>query len=162
MRVDRAKRNTKVFYMLQHLVRCTECGMLFGCRATRQKTIRRGDKVYQYNIEPPQRYYRCGGNRNTPQDCWEHSYIRAERLEELVWSEVREVVRQPEVIIAGIESLWTEDDGQLEERAAQAERNLRHVQSEEDRLIRLYVLQESLNGVQDSSAWRCQPSRARA
>ena len=79
-----------------------------------------------------------------------------------MWSEVREVVRQPEVIIAGIESLWTEDDGQLEERAAQAERNLRHVQSEEDRLIRLYVLQESLNGVQDSAAWRCQPNRARA
>ena len=113
MRVDRAKRNIKVFYMLQHLVRCTECGMLFGCRATTQKTIRRGDKVYQYDIEPPQRYYRCYGNRNTPRDCWEHSYIRAERLEELVWSEVREVVRQPEVIIAGIESLWTEDDGQL-------------------------------------------------
>ena len=140
MRVNRAKRNTKVFYMLQHLVRCTECGMLFGCKATRQKTIRRGDKVYQYDIEPPQRYYRCYGNRNGPRDCREHSYIRAERLEELVWSEVREVVHQPEVIIAGIESLRTEDDGQLEERTAQAERDLRNVQLEEDRLIRLYVM----------------------
>ena len=139
LRVDRAKRNTKVFYMLQHLVRCTECGTLFGCRATRQRTIRRGDKVYQYDIEPPQRHYRCYGKRNGPPDCREHSYIRAERLEELVWSQVKDVVQQPEVIIAGIQSLRTEDDGQLAERTAQAERDLRSVQLEDDRLIRLYV-----------------------
>ena len=140
LRVDRAKRNTKVFYMLQHLVRRTECGMLFGGRATRQRTIRRGDKVYQYDIEPPHRYYRCYGDRKSPRVCREHSYIRAERLEELVWSEVKRVVQQPDVIIAGIEFLRTEDDGQFEEKAAQVEKDLRSVQTEEDRLIRVYVV----------------------
>ena len=113
--------------------------MLFGCRAKRQHTIRRGDKVYQYDIEPPHRYYRCYGNKKGPRVCREHSFIRAERLEGLVWSEVKRVVQQPEIIIAGIESLRTEDDGQLEEKAAQVERDLRRAQTEEDRLIRLYV-----------------------
>ena len=139
LRTNRAKRNTKVFYMLQHLVRCTECGMLFGGRARRQTTLRRGDKVYQYDIEPPHRYYRCYGNKKGPHDCREHSFIRAELLEDLVWSEVKRVVQEPEVIMAGIEALQSADDEQLDGRAAQAEGDLRNVQLEEDRLISLFV-----------------------
>ena len=43
-RKSRAKRNTKVFYMLQHLVRCAECGMLMGGRAAKQNTVRRNGR----------------------------------------------------------------------------------------------------------------------
>ena len=56
-----------------------------------------------------------------------------------LWGEVKKVVQQPEVIIAGIESLRTEDDGQFEEKEAQLERDMRSAQTEDDRLIRLYV-----------------------
>ena len=139
LRVNRAKRNTKVFHMLQHLVRCTKYGTLFGCRTTRQRTIRRGDKVYEYNIDPPQRHYRCYGNKKGPRDCREHSYIRAEKLEELVWSEVKKVVQQPKLIISGIEALGETDDAQLKARVTQADRDLRSVQTQENRVIGLYV-----------------------
>ena len=54
-------RNTKIFYLLQHLVRCTECGMLMGCMATRKRTVKHGDKVYKYDLEVPRRYYKCYG-----------------------------------------------------------------------------------------------------
>ena len=79
------------------------------------------------------------GDRKGARVCREHSFIRAERLEELVWSEVKRVVQRPEVIIAGIESLRTEDDGQWEEKAAQVEKGLRSAETGDDRLIRLYV-----------------------
>ena len=32
-RTSLSKRNTKVFYLLQHLLRCAECGLLFACRS---------------------------------------------------------------------------------------------------------------------------------
>ena len=139
LKVNRAKRNTKVFHMLQHLVRCTECGTLFGCRTTRQRAIRRGDKVYEYNIDRPQRHYRCYGNKKGPRDCREHSYKRAEKLEELLWSGVKKVVQQPKLIISGIEALGETDDAQLKARVTQADRDLRSVQTQEDRVIGLYV-----------------------
>ena len=37
-RLTRSGRNTKIFYLLQHLVRCAECGFLMGCRATRRQS----------------------------------------------------------------------------------------------------------------------------
>ena len=46
LRLSRSKRNTKVFYLLQHLVRCAECGMHFGGRAANQNTVRRNGKLY--------------------------------------------------------------------------------------------------------------------
>ena len=35
-RRQKSNRNTKIFYLLQHLVRCAECGMLFACRSSTQ------------------------------------------------------------------------------------------------------------------------------
>ena len=138
-RMSRAKRNTRVHYMLQHMVRCAECGMLFGGRATRQNTVRRNGKTYRYDIDPPRRYYQCYGMQKRLSRCREHPFIRAERLEELIWEEVKNVLRNPDLIVAGIESLETQEDGGLDEEIAQAERDLRDVQLEEDRAIRLYV-----------------------
>ena len=92
---SRAKRNTKVFYMLQHLVRCAECGMLFGGRATRQNTVKRNGKVYHYDLDPPRRYYQCYGMQKRLFRCREHPFIRAERLEDLIWGEVKKAVQNP-------------------------------------------------------------------
>ncbi len=138
-RKSRAKRNTKVFYMLQHLVRCAECGMLLGGRATRQNTVKRNGKTYHYNIDPPRRYYQCYGMQKRLFRCRRHPFIRAERLEDLIWSEVRQAVQNPEVIMLGIGALDAQEDTNLVEEIAKAERDIRDVQSEEDRAIRLFV-----------------------
>ncbi len=139
LRMSRAKRNTRVFYMLQHLVRCSGCGMLLGGRATKQNTVRRNGKLYHYDLEPPRRYYQCYGMQKRLFSCRRHPFIRAERLEDLIWREVAKVVQNPQIIVAGMEALIPSQDTDLAEEIAQAERGLRDIQSEEDRMIRLYV-----------------------
>ena len=64
---------------------------------------------------------------------------RAEILEKLVWNEVKKVLQNPGLIMAGIESLDRQDDSALSETIDKIERDLREVQMEEDRAIRLFV-----------------------
>ena len=138
LRTSLSKRNTRVFHLLQHLVRCSVCGTLFGARTTRYRAIRHENKVYRYEIDPPDRYYRCYG-KNKGIRCREHPYIRADLLKDLIWNEVKKVVEQPEVIISSIDSPRATDGAQLQERIQSVERDLRRVQAEDDRLIRLAV-----------------------
>ena len=139
-RLTRSARNTKLFYLLQHLVRCAECGFLMGCRANRRQTTRRGGKVYRVELDPPLRYYSCYGMLNEGVRCREHPYIRAERLEAVVWSEVKKVLENPDLIVASIEAMDSQaEGGGLAEEIARAERDLQKVQMEEDRAIRLFV-----------------------
>ena len=65
--------------------------------------------------------------------------IRAERLEELVWTEVKNVLANPALIVAGLESLGEKEEDGLSEEIRNAEKELEKVQLEEDRAIRLYV-----------------------
>ena len=139
-RLTHSGRNTKLFYLLQHLVRCSECGYLMGCRANRRQATRRNGKSFTYKLKTPRRYYRCYGMENDGVKCRERPHIRAERLEGLVWGEVKKVLENPGVIVAGIEAMDARaDDGELVEEIAVAERELHKVQTEEDRAIRLYV-----------------------
>ena len=133
------KRNTRLFYLLQHLVRCAECGRLLGARTNRTGTTRHKGKKYSYQLDPPRRYYRCYGYQHLRLSCREKPMIRAERLEDLVWGEVKKVLQHPEVIVSGIDSLDTREDGGLAKDIAGTERDLRNVQLEEERAIRLYV-----------------------
>ena len=71
--------------------------------------------------------------------CREKPYIRAEQLEEPIWTEVKRVIQNPDLIVAGIDTLDTQGSSSLEEEIAQAERDLRSIQMEEDRAIRLFV-----------------------
>ena len=139
-RLTRSGRNTKIFYLLQHLVRCAECGYVMGCRTNRRQTVKHDGKSYRYDLDPPHRYYNCYGKHNIGMKCREHGYIRAERLEELVWGEVKKMLENPGLIVAGIEALNSQaDGGGVAEEIAKAERDLQKVQVEEDRAIRLYV-----------------------
>ncbi len=139
-RLTRSGRNTKLFYLLQHLVRCAECGYLMGCRANRRQTAKRDGKVYQYELDPPRRYYNCYGMLNEGVSCRKHPYIRAEQLEGVVWGEVKKLLENPGLIVASIEAMNSQaDGGGLAEDIAKAERDLHKVQMEEDRAIRLYV-----------------------
>ena len=102
--------------------------------------IKRNGKVYKYAMNPPRRYYRCYGYQQMRLQCRPKPMIRAERLERLVWNEIRKVLENPGLIIAGIESMSSQEDGGgLAEEIALAERDLQNVQMEEDRAIRLYV-----------------------
>ena len=138
-RSTKAKRNTKVLYLLQHLLKCGECGRNFHTRASWTTTSVRNGKAYTYDLTAPRRYYMCNGMQGMRLSCREHPYIRAEQLEEPIWSEVKRVLQNPDLIVAGIATLDSQEGGGMEEEIAQAERDLRSIQMEEDRAIRLFV-----------------------
>ena len=138
-RSTRSKRNTKVLYLLQHLLKCGECGHSFHAKSTWRRTNVRNGKKYRYDLPAPNRYYKCGGMHSLRLRCRERPYIRAERLEEPIWREVKRVIQNPAVIVAGIDTLETGGGVGLEEEITQAERDVRSIQMEEDRTIRLFV-----------------------
>ena len=138
-RSTKARRNTKVLYLLQHLLKCGECGRNFHTRASWTTTSVRNGKAYTYDLTTPRRYYMCNGMQSMRLRCRKHPYIRAEQLEEPIWSEVKRVLQNPDLIVAGIATLDSQEGGGLEEEIAQAERDLRSIQMEEDRAIRLFV-----------------------
>ena len=138
-RASLSKRNTKIYYLLQHLVRCSECGLLFGPRTKTTATSKYKDKKYTYELKTPSRYYNCYGMQREHLRCRVRPYIRADKLEDLVWREVKTVVQNPGLIVKGMESMGDGEDGGLEKRIAKAERELRKIQTEEDRAISLYV-----------------------
>ena len=138
-RRSRAKRNTKVLYLLQHLLRCGECGHSFHAKSQWRSSNIRNGKRYRYDLTTPKRYYMCNGTLSLRIKCRERSHIRAERLEEPVWNEVKRMLQNPDLIVAGIDALDTQDGGGLDEEIAQAERDVRSIQMEEDRAIRLFV-----------------------
>ncbi len=139
-RSTRSKRNTKVFYLLQHLLKCGECGHRFHAKSTWKTMNVRNGKRYRYEYPSPHRYYKCNGMQSLRLECRERPYIRAEQLEEPIWAEVKRVIRDPGLIVAGIDALDTQEDGGgLEDEIVQAEREVRDIEMEEDRAIRLFV-----------------------
>ena len=139
LRSTRSKRNTKVLYLLQHLVKCGECGHSFHAKSTWGSINVRNGKRYRYDLPSPKRYYKCGGMHSLRLRCRERPYIRAELLEEPIWGEVKRVIQDPAVIVAGRDTFDAEGGGVLEEEIAQAERDVRCIEVEEDRAVRLYV-----------------------
>ncbi len=138
-RRQESQRNTKIFYLLQHMVSCAECGRIFACRSSTRTYVKRNGKAYPKERPTPQRHYHCYGMLNDHMSCRKPASIRAERLEELVWNQVKGMVQQPRLIVAGLESLDSREDGDLAHQAEKAERDLQRVQVEEERAIRLYV-----------------------
>ncbi len=135
----RSKRNTKIFYLLQHLVTCSECGRMFACRSTTARTVKHNGKSYRYELETPHRHYHCYGMLSDRLGCRERALIRADQLEELVWGQVRGMIQNPELIVAGIEAMDNREDSGLEKRIVSSERELHKIQTEEERAIGLYV-----------------------
>ena len=54
-RSRKAKRNTKVLYLLQHLLKCGECGHNFHAKSTWSTTNVRNGKTYSYDLPAPRR-----------------------------------------------------------------------------------------------------------
>ena len=86
-------RNTKYVHILQHLLRCRECGKTFRCK-TRSN---RG----QVPLRVPQRYYCCRGMYNSPgaYHCRRPADIKADFVEKVVWDKVTEAFSQPESLL---------------------------------------------------------------
>ena len=84
-------------------MRCAECGGTFRAQARRRTHATRGGKRVSYDLAVPRRYYSCTGSKLRLR-CREKPTIRAERLEGHVWDEVKRVLQEPGVIIAGIEA----------------------------------------------------------
>ena len=134
-RYSAARRNTKALYLLQHLLRCTECGRKFRAVSRWRTHATRGGKRVAYDLKVPLRYYACTGSVLRLR-CREKPTIKAERLEQRVWEEVKGVLQEPSVIIAGIAALGKGGGAPLAEEQAKVERDLREVQLEEQRLVR--------------------------
>ena len=138
-RSRKAKRSTKVLYLLQHMLRCGECGHNFHAKSQWDSINVRNGKKYSYDLPTPRRYYKCNGMQSMRLRCREKPYIPAEQLEETIWSEVKRVIQNPHLIVAGIDILDSQEGGGLQADIAQAERDLRNIQMEEDRAVRLFV-----------------------
>ena len=100
-RLATSRRNTKMSYLL----RCTECGLRFRSKAAWDTSNRRNGKVYRYEAATPRRYYHCRRLSHRLR-CRERPYIRAERVEDLVWSEVKQCYKTPR-LSSPASKLWT-------------------------------------------------------
>ena len=67
------------------------------------------------------------------------SYIRADQLEEVVFTEVKGMLQNPDLILASLKSMDSEDDGGLAKQLARVEKDLKKVQVEDSRAVGLYV-----------------------
>ena len=120
-------------------LKCGECGHNFHARSTWTTTSVRNGKKYRYDLPTPRRYYMCNGMQSLRLSCRETTYIRAEQLEEPIWSEVKRAIQNPDLIVAGIVPLDSQESGGLEEQISRAERDLRTTQTREERAITLFV-----------------------
>ena len=138
-RISQSARNTTEFYVLRRMVTCGECNRLFGCRSSKRKKVRSQGAVHMRDRETTIQYYLCYGMYNEGLKCREHSYIRADQLEEVVVTEVKRMLQNPDLILAGLKSMDSEDDGGLAKHLARAEKDLKKVQLEDSRAVSLYV-----------------------
>lgn len=85
------------------------------------------------------RYYRCRStwpSATRPKTC-DAPYINADRLEETVWKTVREILQEPDVVVAEIKRQQDESSF-IEEELARIRSSIRRLADQERRLIRLF------------------------
>lgn len=87
------------------------------------------------------RYYRCRATWPTatrPKMC-SAPYINADRLDEAVWSAVRQILQEPDIVITEIKRQQDESSF-IEEEMARVHASIRRLADQERRLIRLFGL----------------------
>ncbi len=135
-----ARRNTRTTHLLQGLLVCEECGYRFSIRVQKGNVVRHGASVKRNLYRNPIRYYKCGGMIRHGLKCREHSHLRAEVIEESVWSEIVKILEHPEMVQQGLVSAVDQPDADSAASSLQrAEADLKRVAGEEDRLVRLLV-----------------------
>ena len=137
-----AKRNTKKPTLLQGMLVCRECG--YACYRTSTRTTNK--RIYYYRCIGSDNYRHVGGRV-----C--HSRpIRADELDELVWTEVRRLLEDPALVRAEIDrrlqAMRTEHPAAR--RRDTLERDLARAASAIERLIEAY--QEQLISLEELRA----------
>src|SRR5215218_3477141 len=119
-------------YLLRGLVRCERCGAVYSGGAS-------PSKGYRYH------YYSSQRNRATREKHLRtnHScaHVRAEWLEELVWSDVRSFLKNPGEVLERVRAELAEDSESedLEERHASLARRLAAKETEKGRYVKLFA-----------------------
>jgi site-specific DNA recombinase len=117
-------------YLLRGLVRCERCGALYSGGASTSNGYH---------------YYSSQRNRATREKRLKTNHscvrVRAEWLEELVWSDVRSFLKNPGEVLERVRIELAEDaeSEDLEERHASLARRLAAKQTEKGRYVKLYA-----------------------
>src|SRR5215212_4735253 len=119
-------------YLLRGLVRCERCGALYSGGAS-------PSKGYRYHYYSSQRNRATREKRlKTNHSC---AHVRAEWLEELVWSDVRSFLKNPGEVLERVRAELAEDSESedLEERHASLARRLAAKETEKGRYVKLFA-----------------------
>jgi len=90
-------------------------------------------------------YYRCSSNYKIQnRHCDNHSW-KAEELEALVWSEIQSILQNPDVVMAGLRALQTDNDNLFQQELIECKKRLTELDREQEELLSM-----SLKGFPDS------------
>jgi site-specific DNA recombinase len=94
-----SKADKRLWELSEGILRCGECGHTLRPNTSHKKSGRRFH------------YYSCRSRYNTgpSRDCGNRKYLRAEQIEEQVWEFVYRLLRDPELIRAGLDRLIEEE-----------------------------------------------------
>ena len=118
-------------YLLRSLVRCAAC----GGACTGHSSARRGKKYHYYACKAAKTY---NFGAAPPHKA---SYVSAEWLEDLVWSDMRSFLKNPGEILERLREQHDAEDvaGEFEARRKELAKRLAAKQAEKDRYVRAYA-----------------------
>ena len=127
------RNNKKYEYLLSGFLSCSECGYSLYGKPTSTSRYKR-------------KYYRCMGQDGfrweDGRKCGGHP-IRVEVLDDLVWEQVKKLIKQPRVVIqeyANRNEKTANAGGAIEELVKKKELELRRFEHEKERILDLYQL----------------------
>jgi site-specific DNA recombinase len=125
-------------WLLRNLVRCGPCGVMTGCVKTVSSRPRGARQAQRYYVCPHRDPLRAGGDDLR---CREHG-IRADELDAFVFTQLREALLRPEVLLAGESALASHtpapDDELLAAQLGRLNRRLEAADAERRRLVDVY------------------------
>ena len=134
--VKMARRNAKEPYLLTGLIRCATCGLSY---IGERRMIKRGRKTYLVSS------YRCNARRGLPLHVMKdigctQGQISCARLDSLVWYQICQVLLEPTLLLAYLDSLLTDEKNvALASQIKYQERLLEEKRKEDEKLYRAYM-----------------------
>ena len=147
-----APRNTKIYYMLQQMVTCEECGLMMNARS---HYILPGQDDIPKSERKRRRYYVCGGMNRGMLTCRNTASIPAELLEGAIWNEFERIITQPSIMIEGVASqseAQEEAYDRLSAAVEQAEKERAYAELERKVKMRHIIRYELHDGLPPDSA----------
>ena len=129
-----AKRNAKHDYLLTGLLRCSMCGRSFV--GQRCHTKNKAGEITHHNY-----YYKCSSKLGAPHSRNECSAltVRQDVLENAVWTVVRDVIDNPELILGYLDEQYSSEANQrLADRIAFIEQEITAAEKADKKALDLY------------------------